>query len=156
MAVYFIRAGEDGPIKIGFADDAATRLRELQTGNHLDLRIVATREGGRTQEALLHDYLDEDCIRGEWFRPTERVLAVVGGAEVPSPPEQQARAPHLLDHLGGNSFICRTLGLKPSAVSMWRKHGVPHKYRIAIKQLAQRAGIAVPEGFVITAPEEAA
>lgn len=40
MSVYFIRAGDGGPVKIGLADDVPHRLRELQIGNHVELRLL--------------------------------------------------------------------------------------------------------------------
>ena len=37
MPVYIIRAGDDGPVKIGWADNAEARRRQLQTGHHKPL-----------------------------------------------------------------------------------------------------------------------
>jgi hypothetical protein len=40
-AVYFIQPVEGGPIKIGWANDVDERLKKLQSGHWLRLRIVA-------------------------------------------------------------------------------------------------------------------
>ncbi len=52
MSVYFIRAGDNGPVKIGTAEDVAGRLRELQCGNHEDLRLLRVVEGCETMLAI--------------------------------------------------------------------------------------------------------
>jgi hypothetical protein len=67
--VYFIQAGHDGPIKIGFAVDPAERLAMLQTGNHVELFLAAAMPGGIDLEQELHARFAEGRIRGEWFRP---------------------------------------------------------------------------------------
>jgi hypothetical protein len=67
MAVYFIRAGEDGPIKIGSADIVHARVKLLQTGNHLELVLLRTIDGDHTLERYLHRHFAAQRIRGEWF-----------------------------------------------------------------------------------------
>lgn len=75
--VYFVRAGKRGPIKIGWAVDPERRLKILQIANHKRLRLLGACAGGAWREAELHVRLDEYRIRGEWFRPTPEVLAVI-------------------------------------------------------------------------------
>jgi hypothetical protein len=75
--VYFIRAGEDGPIKIGIARDPANRLATLQTGHHATLRIVALTAGGSAQEAAYHAHFKAHRLRGEWFDPHPDILAEI-------------------------------------------------------------------------------
>ena len=74
MYVYFIQAGEDGPIKIGFAKHVGARLSTLQTDNHCELRILGVCNGDRDCEARTHQQFRMDHIRGEWFRPTKALL----------------------------------------------------------------------------------
>jgi hypothetical protein len=73
MAVYFIQAGGDGPIKIGVAEDPRTRLRKLQCGNYETLYLIAQIPGSYEEEFSLHRRLESHRIRGEWFAPSEDV-----------------------------------------------------------------------------------
>lgn len=72
--VYFIQAGEGGPIKIGTAIDVARRLLVLQTGNVEPLTLLCDFEGGPEEERRLHRLFAADHLRGEWFRPSAAVL----------------------------------------------------------------------------------
>lgn len=75
--VYFIQAGEGGPIKIGTAGNMRTRLNALQTGSAEVLTLLATFEGGILEERKLHRELRSHRIHGEWFRPHEDVMRMV-------------------------------------------------------------------------------
>lgn len=75
--IYFIRAGDDGPIKIGIANEPTERLKALSTMNHSPLAILATFPGTHKDEARLHRTLKDERRGGEWFEPSERVLALV-------------------------------------------------------------------------------
>lgn len=74
--VYFIQAGEDGPVKIGVAAEPFKRLAELQTGNPARLRVVAIIEGDTGIEKALHERFAEHRLEGEWFKPTHVLLAI--------------------------------------------------------------------------------
>lgn len=71
--VYFIQSGEDGPIKIGRAQNIYSRRSELQGGNpellyiraYIPLKYVAD-----LAEELLHMYFAQFRLRGEWFCPS--------------------------------------------------------------------------------------
>lgn len=80
--VYFIQSGDDGPIKIGIADDPVTRLRHIQTGSPERLTLLGTLHGGQDREKVLHAYLAAFRHRGEWFKPCAEVLAVVPGLAI--------------------------------------------------------------------------
>jgi hypothetical protein len=70
-SVYYIRSGEDGPVKIGWTGGLVEkRLCALQTGNSQPLRIVGSFPG-RTQadERKLHSILRPYHVQGEWFTP---------------------------------------------------------------------------------------
>jgi hypothetical protein len=64
---YVIRAGEDGPIKIGKAMDPEARLAELQTGSWEELRLLHVVPGYGEMERRFHIRLRAAHIRGEWF-----------------------------------------------------------------------------------------
>lgn len=79
--VYFIRSGENGPIKIGKATGGAeSRLSDLQTGNPERLTIVATVPGGLAVEAMFHRrFAAYRRPIGEWFDPGPELLAFIDG-----------------------------------------------------------------------------
>lgn len=66
--VYAIRAGEDGPVKIGTTiNDPRRRLAELQTGAHEQLSLIWHYFGGLLAERHLHAMFADFRLRGEWF-----------------------------------------------------------------------------------------
>lgn len=72
--VYFIQAGEGGPIKIGVARNPSTRLKALRTGAHAPLTLLGAVQGGYDFEAQLHEEFREQHRHGEWFEPTPALL----------------------------------------------------------------------------------
>jgi T5orf172 domain len=75
--VYFIQAGRDGPIKIGYAHDPLTRLEGLQTAHHEELRLLMTVADNGTIEMQLHERFADLKIRGEWFRAEGDLASVL-------------------------------------------------------------------------------
>lgn len=69
-----------GRIKIGFTDQpAVTRRQELQTGCPQPLKIVGLMPGDVSLEQALHACFAADRIQGEWFRPSQALLAYIAG-----------------------------------------------------------------------------
>ena len=70
--IYFISESGTNNIKIGYARDSIwDRLKQLQTGNPRELRILAyINSGTMKQEKALHKEYMCDKIRdnGEWFK----------------------------------------------------------------------------------------
>lgn len=88
MPVYMIRAGQNGPVKIGFTDDVAKRLAMMQTGNHEQLTVLRLFEGSAAEEARLHERFADNHLRGEWHHFCKAMMGDVGLAEIlPSPAE---------------------------------------------------------------------
>lgn len=75
--VYFIQAGDAGPIKIGFSSKVDIRIDALQKANAEKLNLLATISGTLIMEAELHQRFAEHRIRGEWFRPAAELLAAI-------------------------------------------------------------------------------
>lgn len=77
--VYFIQAGKTGPIKVGKSSDVRSRIRDFQTGNAEQLRVICElplcTQGA---EGRLHRLLADHRIRGEWFE-AEPVLELLRG-----------------------------------------------------------------------------
>jgi len=68
--VYFVQAGEGGPIKIGVTRDIGGRLRTLQTGNPYRLRLLALIHGEKTLSAYRTIDLPTYGCRGSGSRTT--------------------------------------------------------------------------------------
>ncbi len=75
--VYFIQAGDHGPIKIGYSSDPFRRLANLQSGHYEPLTLLGFCSGGAETEARLHADLAPYCMNGEWFLPSPEVLDVI-------------------------------------------------------------------------------
>jgi hypothetical protein len=98
--VYFIRAGGDGPIKIGTtAGSPHGRLRAMQTANAETLVLLAAVPGDVGLERKLHERFAALRMRGEWFRATPELLAFVEGASLTAPPVEEG-----IDPLAGLDF----------------------------------------------------
>lgn len=78
--VYFIQAGRHGLIKIGKTKGRVKdRLAQLQTGSAEELRLLITIPGYSKREQELHTRFRHARERGEWFRPSQELLAFIDG-----------------------------------------------------------------------------
>ena len=75
--IYFIQAGQNGPIKIGKSDDPERRLGQLQTGHYEKLRLLWVSFAPDSDEEKLHDLFKDVHIRGEWFEPEDVILKLM-------------------------------------------------------------------------------
>lgn len=74
--LYFIGA-DVGPIKIGCSHNPKARLKDLQTASPYKLRLLAILEDGGHEEAAYHRWFAADRLHGEWFQPSEKLLAEI-------------------------------------------------------------------------------
>lgn len=73
--IYFVRAGEDGPVKIGFTHGAPSdRIAALQTGCPYPIVYLGAIWGTQVEERQLHRRFINHWISGEWFAPHAEVL----------------------------------------------------------------------------------
>ena len=77
--VYFIQAGRGGAVKIGVTGGRVQdTIRAIQTSNSDDIFILSAfmiDSHLRYQvERWIHEALSDHRIRGEWFKPVQRVL----------------------------------------------------------------------------------
>jgi len=72
--VYFVTAGEGGPIKIGWSQDVSRRMEELQTANPHPLVLLATIRGTMADEARCHSLFRKHQIQSEWFAHVPEIL----------------------------------------------------------------------------------
>lgn len=88
MTIYFIseKGSTTAPVKIGRTASLEARLKTLQTAHAADLDVIASCPGDRAEEAAFHAELAADHIRGEWYRRSARLDAVVSrlAASVPA------------------------------------------------------------------------
>lgn len=89
--VYFVQAGDDGPIKIGSTGNPRHRLAMLQSAHYDLLTMLGTCGGGFAREYALHEELAAHRIRGEWFAPAPEVLAVVAACIAEDPEDWEAQ-----------------------------------------------------------------
>ena len=93
MPVYFIRAGETGPVKIGWTKDVEDRRKILQTSQPELLQVIRVVDGTRSLERWLHDRFAALRLVGEWFRFDADMLAItLSDLEVP-PAKRPRRRP---------------------------------------------------------------
>lgn len=72
--IYFVLAEEVNRVKIGYADDAKKRLRELQIGSPVLLKLMAVFKGKTIEdEAFLHTVFDDYRVHGEWFEFSQEI-----------------------------------------------------------------------------------
>ena len=74
---YFVQKGDDGLVKIGYTRNIKQRMQSLKTKHGKDCILRATRIGGRQREMAYHFQFAADCIEGEWFHPSEALLAEI-------------------------------------------------------------------------------
>jgi hypothetical protein len=84
--VYFIQAGEDGPIKIGWSSDVEKRIAQLQTANAHKLILLGTIPGSLQDESAIHAMFDHLRLEAEWFRDSPEIRLYVaekgGGSSI--------------------------------------------------------------------------
>jgi hypothetical protein len=93
--IYFIQAGEGGPIKIGYSRDALKRIANLQAASPVLLSALAIIPGEIRDEFALHRRLQSERLHGEWFRPSDAVLDAATNPPSPmTPPPRRGIAKH--------------------------------------------------------------
>lgn len=77
MPVYFIRMGDDGPVKIGYTKDVPARMNALQTASPYPLVLMRQIPGGAAAEHWLHRLFADLRLQREWFQYDPRMATVV-------------------------------------------------------------------------------
>jgi hypothetical protein len=141
MAVYMIRAGANGPVKIGFGTNATRRVDELQTGHAETLTVLRLIDGDRAFESALHRHFAPLRLRGEWFAYADEML---GDLEFLRPSSKESLTPaimgngrmdaalrHAVTAAGGIASLAQRLGIKAPSIYSWRR--VPTLRGIAVE-----------------------
>ncbi|MGL4444243.1 MAG: GIY-YIG nuclease family protein [Alsobacter sp.] len=74
---YFVRLGDDGPIKIGKTLDVDARVAKLQTSAPAPLKILAVADSNI--ETDCHRRFSDLRRHHEWFDPSEELLSFIAG-----------------------------------------------------------------------------
>jgi len=77
--VYFI--GNSRAIKIGVSRDVYNRLMDLQSASSTEIRIRRVFAGGYPLEKELHAICSSFSTRGEWFRLSPTLVAIIKRAK---------------------------------------------------------------------------
>lgn len=75
--IYFIQERAGGPIKIGYSVNPKKRLAEIQTSHPQRLMLLATMDGGRSEELELHRRFGRFRTQGEWFKDDQELLRFI-------------------------------------------------------------------------------
>jgi len=65
-------------------------------------------------------------------------------------------ASDFIEELGGSATVAEHLGLEVNVVSNWKKRGIAWPWRPAVAELAKKAKVQLPKGFLIPANGSAA
>jgi hypothetical protein len=77
--IYFVQPLDGGPVKIGYSDDVAGRVKSLEHHYGQPLSLLATMDGGREQEKQIHArFAHLRFGRTEQFRPAPDLMAFIG------------------------------------------------------------------------------
>ena len=142
MAVYLIRAGLSGSVKIGFSKNVLSRLGKMQSDNYEKLQIIRILVGGKAEENKLHVLFYQNRLHGEWFSFHPLMLGDLGIPDVPlltrkictirrmayDEPLQKA-----LKAVGGPSKLADALKIGASAVTQWTR--IPPRHLPKVSQL---------------------
>jgi hypothetical protein len=91
MAVYFMRFGAAGPIKIGHALEPYKRRYDFQIASADPIEVLAVVDGGRPEEQAIHKLFSHLHIRGELFRPADDLLEYIQLMPKHEKPEPKTR-----------------------------------------------------------------
>lgn len=73
VACYFI-GGEEGPIKIGYAENLEKRFKAIQSCSPVVLSVLAWTGGGIFAEMEYHERFASSRLHGEWFERTPELI----------------------------------------------------------------------------------
>lgn len=112
MPVYFIRSGDIGPVKIGWARDVEARRKQLQVSHPYPLYVLRVIECRRGTEQWLQKRYEAAKLLGEWFAFDAEMLTIeppdLATRMKPKPREKVAAIPELHQR-------------SPRAIEEWRQ-----------------------------------
>jgi hypothetical protein len=136
MPVYFIRAGDTGPVKIGLSRDPKGRLKEFDIQSPVPLQLIRVVNGDRHTELYLHKRYKSLWLRGEWFLYCPTMMGDLDLPVSPTPPDSSYRDLILEEALSKREMsaqIAEALGITRAAVSQWRR--VPERHLVVVARV---------------------
>lgn len=137
--IYFVQAGENGPIKIGYCRDLKARLHGIQTGCPERLSVLGVMGGTRDTETEFHQRFAKHIRHGEWFNPAEEIIEFTNqlAKDLPSEPAQKRRIlavdpPNLIE------VMAIEIGVPSDTIRKWRQRGIPHYRREELRDYAAK------------------
>lgn len=73
--IYLIATVDRTACKIGVTSNLDGRLSSLRNGNHMELELIATRDGSFPLEQAIHFRLADRRLRGEWFTFDDGIIS---------------------------------------------------------------------------------
>lgn len=78
--IYFVEPVDlDGPIKIGFSQQAEARLGALSSASPIALRLIGALHASNDDEQFLHRCFADAHSHGEWFYATDLLRSTIEG-----------------------------------------------------------------------------
>ena len=106
--IYFLQASLIGRIKIGYStrERLYKRMNQIRTASPVTVELLATCEGNRSKERMLHEKFGASRRNGEWFDPTPDLVRYIAGLQgrqhsVPSEEQEQERKQKRVHHACG-------------------------------------------------------
>jgi hypothetical protein len=96
VSVYFITAREVGMVKIGCAYEPHRRMTFMQTACPVGLALEAILPGAYAEEKRHHEMFAEHRVRGEWFKITPEIEALIAANQAPDKPRSIAQRRRIL------------------------------------------------------------
>lgn len=85
--VYFVRAGETGPVKIGCSNKPANRLLQIGEWVPFKLELIAVMPGSYALETAVHNMFAPEWSHGEWFHQSDRLRQFIADIQAGRPVE---------------------------------------------------------------------
>jgi hypothetical protein len=131
VAVYFIRAGEEGPVKIGTAENVNARLHALQNAHYAELTVIRLLEGDHHLELQIHERFKARRIRREWFDFDQAMLTEDFSVQ------KAGLIDRLIKSYGSQRAMSTATGFGQVTISKWRNGWRPSlKSSMRLIQLA--------------------
>lgn len=74
--IYFMRADDDGPVKIGWSKNPVVRSFQIRPTPLTELTIIRLIDGPAWVEKWFHWQFDELRLNGEWFTFDDRMMTL--------------------------------------------------------------------------------
>jgi hypothetical protein len=82
--IYFIQAGDDGPIKIGYAANVDQSITKWQGGSPVPLRLLTTLDGSLGVEVYLQAKFLHLRQSRKWFKVSQEILDFIENPLLPT------------------------------------------------------------------------